>query len=68
MGTHVESVRDKGNGAEQETADNFGDHHEAAQRNDGPRLALVRLMPVRQKDMAVDVRVGCPTHRSPHFR
>lgn len=53
VGAHVHSVRDKGNGAEQQAADDLQDHHAAAKRDDHPGAAFRLLMICPEEDVAV---------------
>src|SRR5260370_175878 len=56
MCAHVHAVGDKGDRTEQEAAGDLGDHHGAAEPNDGPGLALALLMLLAQEHMAVQER------------
>ena len=76
MRTHMQAVRDQGDGAKQCAADDLQHHHGAAQDDDRPGAALRMLVPLAQEDVAVDGREvrhhglgGKLVHgRGPHFR
>lgn len=56
MGTHVQPISDQRDRAEDEAADDLGDHHCTAQPDDDPGLALTLLMGSAEEDMRVAVR------------
>ena len=61
MGAHMQPVRDKGDGAEQQAAGGFGQHHAAAQGDDPPGAAFGLLVASRQENVRVrgrDRQVG----------
>jgi len=57
MRRHMQSVGDERDRAEQQPADNLGDHHESAQRNHRPGAPLVARVAFAEKDVAVKVAV-----------
>ena len=56
MGGHVQSVGDERDRAEQQAADDFGHHHEAAERDHHPGAPLVRLMTRAEEDVGMGRR------------
>ncbi len=54
MRRHVQPVGNERDRAEQEAADDLGNHHDGAERDHHPGAALVALMAFAEKD----VRVG----------
>ena len=69
MCAHVQPVGDERNRAEQQAADNFCNHHCAAEPNDRPSLALAFFVPFAEEHMAVRRhRAVCAVHGRPHFK
>jgi hypothetical protein len=56
MGRHVQAVGDQRDRAEQQAADDLGDHHDGAQHDHRPGAALVLVMAFAEEDVAV---AGC---------
>ena len=56
MGAHVQPVGDQGDRAEQQAADDLGDHHGAAEPDHRPGAALALLMALAEEDVACDRR------------
>ncbi len=50
--------------AKQSTADNFHDHHEAAQNDHSPGLTLVRLVALAEENVTMRLSVVRPSVRS----
>ena len=70
MGRHVQSVGDKRERAEQRPADDFGEHHDAAQDDDRPGPAFRPLMVPAQKHVMVWRQLEhrfCIGHGCSHF-
>ncbi len=71
VGAHMQSVRHQRDRAKQQAADDFGDHHDPAEPDHRPGLALALLMAFAEEDMAVKSR-GCAVvmvkHGVPYFR
>ena len=66
---HMQPVGDERDGAEQQAADDFRDHHGAAEPDDRPCLALAFFVSLAEKHMSVESRKGVALfHRGPHFR
>src|SRR5579871_4420272 len=53
MGGHVQAIRDEGHRAPQQTADDFCDHHGAAEANYRPTAALVPVVVTTEKNVLV---------------
>src|SRR5665213_2324878 len=51
VGAHMQTIRHERNRSKQESANDFGAHHGAAQPNHSPGFALTLLMPLAQKAM-----------------
>src|SRR5690606_9111443 len=58
MGAHVKSVSNQRNRSKQPTADNFGDHHRAAEPDHRPGLAFPVLAVTSKRTLAVSTRKG----------
>ena len=55
MRGHMQPVRDQRNRAEQKPAGDLGDHHEGAKYDYRPGAALVALVALAEKDVAVKI-------------
>jgi hypothetical protein len=58
MGRHVQPVGDERDRAEQKPTDYLGDHHEAAQHDHRPGAALVALVGLAEKNVAMEIGVA----------
>ena len=58
MRAHVQAVGDQRDRAEQQAADDLGDHHGAAEPDHRPGLALAFLVPLAEEHVAVKGRRG----------
>ena len=56
MGAHVQAVGDERDRAEQQAADDLGDHHRPAEPDHRPRLALALLVSLAEEYVAVERR------------
>ena len=56
MRAHMHPVRHQRDGAEQQAADDLGEHHGPAEPDHRPGLALALFMTFAKEDMAVAVR------------
>ena len=66
---HMQPVGDERDGAEQQAADDFRDHHGAAEPDHRPCLALAVFVSLAKKHMPVESRKGVAlVHRGLHFR
>ena len=63
----MEPVGDQRDRAEQPAADDFDQHHDRAERDHRPGLPFAGLVPLAEKNMAVERSVGV-VDRSSHFR
>jgi hypothetical protein len=71
MRRHVQPVGDQRQRAEQRTADNFGDHHDAAKDDHRPGPAFGLVVILAEKHVIVRRKLKCRicfAHDVPHFR
>jgi hypothetical protein len=68
---HVHSIGHQRDRAEQQAADDFRDHHDSAEPDHRPGLALARLVPFREKEVAMKSRrcaAAIVGHGVAHFK
>ena len=67
MRAHVQAVGDEGDRAEQQAADDLGDHHGAAEPDHRPGLAFALFVPLAEEHVACDAKAraaGCRSCRA----
>jgi hypothetical protein len=62
----MQAVRNERDRAEQQAADNLRNHHEAAQRDNHPRAALVLFVAFAEKNMVMGAGKVSSMIDSPH--
>ena len=68
---HVHAVGDEGDRAEHQAADDLRDHHDPAEPDDRPCLALALFVSLAEEHVAMKGRrraAAVLNHRRPHFR